>query len=243
MKPQLGSRSGRSGHSASAFAQGSLNHLFLLGSKLFRQLQLAFRGGCKRLPRQPTLIYGEILCLAYDDRTLDDVLQLANITWPGIRLKQAETLFAHRLKVFSSFPCITIDEVLDQQGNVFSSLPERRNLNRKNVEAVKQIAPKFTLNDGSLQVAIGGGDDTRIGSDGLIATHTLKLPLLEHMQQRNLSFRWQFTHLVKEDGAFFRKLEPTQSPLRCPRKSPFLMTEQLRCNQGSRNCSTIHTDE
>src|SRR6267142_3058533 len=182
MQPQLGSRSGRSGHSASAFAQGSLNHLFLLGSKLFRQLQLAFRRVCKRLPRQPTLIYGEILCFAYDDRTLDDVLQLANITWPGIRLKQVETLFAHRLKVFSSFPCITIDEVLDQQGNVFFSFPQRRNLNWKNVEPVKQIAPKFTLSDGRLQVAIGGGDDPRVRSDRLIATHTLELPLLQNMQ-------------------------------------------------------------
>src|SRR6266849_6140553 len=142
MKPQLGSRSGRSGHSASAFAQGSLNHLFLLGSRLFRQLQLAFRGVCKRLPRQPTLIYGEILCFAYDDRTLDDVLQLPNITWPGIRLKQVEALFAHRLKVLSSFPGVTIDEVLDQQGNVLRSFPQRRYLNRKNVEAVKQIAAK-----------------------------------------------------------------------------------------------------
>src|SRR6267154_4947399 len=178
MKPQLGSRSGRSGHSASAFAQGSLNHLFLLGSKLFRQLQLAFRRVCKRLPRQPALIYGEILCFAYDDRTLDDVLQLANITRPGICLKQVEALFAHRLKVFSSFPCITIDEVLDQQGNVFSSFSQRRNLNRKNVETIKQIAAKCTLDDGSLQVAIGSGDHPRIRSDRLIATHTLKLSLL-----------------------------------------------------------------
>jgi hypothetical protein len=42
-----------------------------------------------------------------------------------------------------------------------------------------------------------------------------------------LRFCWQLTDLVKEEGAFFRKLEPTQAPLQCARESPFFMTEQL----------------
>src|ERR1700682_1084947 len=135
------------------------------------------------------------------------------------------------------------DEVFDQQVNVFSSFPQRRNLNRKNIEAVKQIATKCTRSDGSLQVAIGGGYDPHVNADRLIATHPLKFPLLQNTQQRNLSFRGQLTDFVKEEGAFFRKLEATQSPLQCPCESSFLMTEQLRCNQRRRNCSTIHTDE
>src|SRR5258708_37746153 len=66
---------------------------------------------------------------------------------------------------------------------------------------------------------------------------------LQNTQQRNLSFRGQLTDFVKEEGAFFRKLEPAQSPLRCPRKGPLLMTKQLRCNQRRGNCSTIHANE
>jgi len=46
------------------------------------------------------------------------------------------------------------DEVLDQQGNVFSSFPQRRDLNWENVEAVKQIATKCTSSNGSLQVRL-----------------------------------------------------------------------------------------
>jgi hypothetical protein len=52
-----------------------------------------------------------------------------------------------------------IDEVFNQQGNVFPSFPQRRNLNRKNIKTVKQIATKCTRCDGRLQVAIGGGDE------------------------------------------------------------------------------------
>src|SRR6266581_6447455 len=213
MKSELCGRPRRPGHSPPAFAQGSLNHLFLLGSKVLRQFQLAFRIVCKRLPRQPTLIHGEIFGFEHNHGPLDDVLQLADITGPGIRYEKIQSLLVNPADTLSCFSSETIDEVLDQQGNVFSSFSQRRNLNRKNIETVKQIAAKCTLDDGSLQVAIGGGDDPRVRSDRLIATHTLKLPLLKNMQQRNLSFGWDLTDLVKEDGASFRQLKPTQSPL------------------------------
>src|SRR6266568_2706214 len=174
MKPQLYRRPGGSGHSPSACAQGSLNHLFLLGSKLLRQFQLAFRIVCKRLPRQPTLIHGEIFGFEHNHGPLDDVLQLADITGPGIRYKKIQSLLVNPADALSCFSSETIDEVLDQQGNVFSSFSQRRNLNRENVETIKQIAAKCALDDGSLQVAIGSGDHPRIRSDRLIATHTLK---------------------------------------------------------------------
>jgi hypothetical protein len=59
---------------------------------------------------------------------LDDVLQFANIARPSIGLKQIEALFVHRLKALSCLLCVTINEVLDQQGNVFSSFSRCRNL-------------------------------------------------------------------------------------------------------------------
>jgi hypothetical protein len=220
MNPQLGSRAGRSEHLTSTFAQGSLDHLFFLDSKLLRQPRLAFRPACKRLPRKPTLIHREILRVANDYRSLDDVLQFANITWPGIRYKELQSLLIDPTEGLSRFSCEMTDEVFDQQANVFSSFPQWRNLNRKNVETIKQIATKCTRGDGSLQVAIGGGNDPHVRSDRLIATHTLKLPLLQNTQQRNLSFRGQLTDFVKEDGAFFSKLESTQPPQQCPVKAP-----------------------
>jgi hypothetical protein len=90
-----------------------------------------------------------------------------------------------------------IDEKFDQQGNVFSSFPQRRNLNRKDVETVKQIATKGTRSDGSFQIAIGGSDDPHVSSNTLIAAHTLKLSLLQNAQERNLSFGRQLAHFVQ----------------------------------------------
>src|SRR6266436_6621663 len=90
MNPQLRSRSGRSGHLPSAFTQGSLNRLFLPGSKRVRELKRAFWLSGKRLPRKPTLVQGEIVCFAYNDGTLNDVLQFMNITWPRISNTRAQ---------------------------------------------------------------------------------------------------------------------------------------------------------
>src|SRR6266481_5010791 len=178
MKPELCGCPRRPGHSPPAFAQGSLNHLFLLGSKLLRQFQLAFRIVCNGLPPQTTLIHGKIFGFEHNHGPLDDILQLADITGPWIRYKKVQSLLVNSADALSCFSSETIDEVLDQQGNIFFSFPQRRNLNRENVEPVKQIAAECPLGDGSLQVTIGGGDHPRISSDRLIAAHTLKLPLL-----------------------------------------------------------------
>src|ERR1700690_2266052 len=106
------------------------------------------------MSRKPTFIDREILRLTYNDGSLNYVLQFTNITWPGVRLEQIETLFVHPLETFSCFPCVTINEVLDQQGNVFWSFPQRGHVNRKYVEPEEQVAAKLALRDGGLQVAL-----------------------------------------------------------------------------------------
>src|SRR5712671_5359783 len=182
MNPELGSGSGCSRHPSPAFAQRGLNHLFLLTSQPLREFQLGCRLGRTRVSRKPTRIHRKILCFADYDRALYDVLQFANISRPGIGQKQVQSLFVYPTEVLSGLSCEMMDEVLHQQRNVFSSFPQTRNLNGEHVEAVIQIAAKCTRSDGSLQVPIGGSDDPHISSNCLIATNTLKLPLLQNTQ-------------------------------------------------------------
>src|SRR5260370_17811606 len=137
---EFGSGAGGSVHSSSAFAQRSLNDRLLLRRKLPKRFKSTARHSNGRLPGKPTFIDGESLCFTYNDGSLNDVLQFANITRPRVRLKQIEALFVHRLKALSCLPCETINEVLNQQGNVFSSFTQRRHFNWKNVEPLKQSA-------------------------------------------------------------------------------------------------------
>src|SRR6266481_1815259 len=159
------------------------------------------------LPRKPTLIHREILRVAHDYGSLDDVLQFANVTRPGVRLKQIEALFIHRLKALSCFPCITIKEVPDQQRNVLSSFAQRRHLDGKNVEAVKEVTPEYVRSDGRLQVTIGGSNHANVRSDRSSSTDTFEFMFLQDTQESDLCLGRKLSDFIEEDRASFSQLK------------------------------------
>src|SRR4030095_11961030 len=113
-------------------------------------------------------------------------------------------------------------------------------VDRKNVQAVIQIASKCALSDSSFQITIGGGDSAYICRNRPITTDALEFMFLAHAHERDLSFRWQSTYLIEEDRAAFRKLELADAPLHGSREGSFLVTKQLRGDQGLGYRSTIH---
>src|SRR6202008_591256 len=123
-----------------------------------------------RRPRKPNLIDREILRVAHDYGSLDDVLQFENIARPRVRLKQFQAPFVYTADVLSYFPRVTIDEVLNQHGNIFQPVPQRRHLDRKNVEPVKEVAPEHARSNGSLQIAVSSSDHPNIRPDRASST-------------------------------------------------------------------------
>src|SRR5260370_460483 len=117
---------------------------------------------------------------------IDEVLQLANVTRPGVRLKQFQALFVYPADALSCFTRITIDEVLNQQANVFLPFTQRRHLNRENVEPVKEVAPERARGDGRFQIAVSSGNHPNIRSDGSSSTDTTELVFLQNAQKSDL---------------------------------------------------------
>src|SRR5258708_37378018 len=173
---------------------------------------LGFRLACKRLPRKPTLIDREILRVAHDYRSLDDVLQFANVTRPGIRLKHFQSLFVYPAYALSCFTRITIDEVLNQQANVFLPFTQRRHLNRENVEPVKEVAPERARGDGRFQIAVSSGNHPNIRSDGSSSTDTTELVFLQNAQKSDLGLGGKLSHFINTEGAAFRQLQTSRKP-------------------------------
>src|SRR5229473_4985831 len=131
------------------------------------------------------------------------------------------------MKDLSCFSCVTINEVLDQQGNVFSSFSQCRNFNRKDVEPVKQVAPEHTCSDGSLQIAVSSGNHPDIGLDGSSSTDTFEFMFLQNMQERDLGLGRKLSDFIQEDRASFSQLKAPQSSLGRPREGALLMAEQF----------------
>src|SRR6266478_9291580 len=180
-----------------------------------------------RLPREPTLIHREILGVAHDHRSLDDVLQFANVTRPGVRLKQIEALFANCLKALSCLSCITIDEVLNQYRNIFPSFPQRGQLDRKNVKAVKEVTPEYACSDSRLQVTIGGSNHADIRSDRSRSTDAFEFMFLQNTQESDLCLGRKLSDFIEEDRASFGQLKAPYTALSCSCEGALLMTEQF----------------
>src|ERR1700687_1236707 len=133
--------------------------------------------------------------------------------------------------VLARFSRIAIDKIFHQQSDILFSFSKGRNLNRKNLEPIKQITTEGPSGHGCVQVTIRGGDDTNVDLDGLGASYPLGFPFLKDSQERDLSGRGQVAHFVQENRSSVGQFKAAKSALSGSCESPLLMAEQFRGNQ------------
>src|SRR5882672_2373612 len=73
-----------------------------------------------------TIDYSKDASLTVYHRTLDDVCQLPDVSRPGVSLQILHCAGGHRVYRFAEFFSCRLHEVFYQQGDVFSSMSERR---------------------------------------------------------------------------------------------------------------------
>src|SRR5258708_17849633 len=178
---------------------------------------------------EPVLIDCEVLCFADNQRSFNQILQLTNVSRPWIGQQPIHCCFLYSADLLSRFPRETINEEFDQHRDVLLAFAQRRNLNRKHVEAIEEVAAKCAGSNSILQVTIGGSNHPHISSNEPIAPDPLKFTLLQNPQKGNLSLHRKVTDLIQEDRAPIRQFEAAQAPLLCPGERPLFMAEHLRC--------------
>src|SRR4029077_16648908 len=94
-------------------------------------------------------------------------------------------------------PVKTLSKMIYQQWDVFRTFPQGWNVNRKNIQPVKQVFAKFLLLNHLSEVAIGRCDQACIGSERACASQTFELPFLEHAQQLGLKLDGNIPDLVE----------------------------------------------
>src|SRR5262249_15093131 len=127
------------------------------------------------------------------------------------------------------------DEILYEQRNIFRSLSQRRNRDGKDIQPVEEILAKGPGGDGGGQVTIRCRDQANVYLNWIITPPPLEFTFLQHAQQRNLGFHWQFADLVQEKGPAVSDLEPPQTPLQRPREGALLVPKKLGRNKRLRN--------
>jgi hypothetical protein len=74
-----------------------------------------------------------------------------------------------------------LEKEFRQLGDVLASLPQRRDRNGKDIQAIVQIAPEETLVHHGVEIRIGGSDDPNVRLDERLPADALKGTFLEDL--------------------------------------------------------------
>ena len=109
-----------------------------------------------------------------DGRAFQDVLQLAHIAWPCVRLQLLVRLRAQLLHR----SLLLLQKVACQRGQVLRVRPERRRGDQKDGKPVVKIRPEAAFLRTARQWLVGGSHDADIDTDGIVFPY----PQLEELR-------------------------------------------------------------
>ena len=133
--------------------------------------------------------------------------------------------------------------MLEQYGDVFRTLAQRRNDDREDPQAEVEVGPELSPGQQFFQVPVGGGDDADIDADGLRPADPFDLFFLQHPQQAHLGFPGQLSDFVQEDRASVGPFEAPAAAAEGTGERTLLMAEKLAVHQGFRNGAAVDADE
>src|SRR5581483_2508507 len=173
---------------------------------------------------------------------LDGVLELADVARPVIVDEGAQGLG----RDVDGAPVLRVElleEEVDERRNLVTPLAQRRNADLDDVEPVIEVLAELVGTHGSLEIAIGGGNEPHIRIDDLLATDARELPVLEHVKELRLQPERHLADLVEEERALIGRLELAGLlPVRS-REGAFLMAEELGLEQLPRQRRAVDLQE
>src|SRR5260370_42375710 len=103
---------------------------------------------------QPSFFDPKGVAAAQDHRSFNNVLQLADVSRPWIRLAQLQRLVVDLADLLSSFLRVAFYEILHQHRNVLPPLAQRGQLDRENVQPVTQVRAKRSRANGCPEITV-----------------------------------------------------------------------------------------
>ncbi len=181
--------------------------------------------------------------VAEEHGALDDVDQLAHIARPGVRAQGVHCLLGDAVNLAADAGAEVVDVAFHQHRDVLAAVPQRRDLERHNAQAVKQILAEVLRLHLFFQVAVGGGHHPHVHLEGFLAAHPLYFMLLQHVQQLHLELVGELADFIEKDGPAVRQLKPSPPRANRPGKGALLMAVELAFQQGLRQRPAVDGDE
>jgi hypothetical protein len=180
---------------------------------------------------------------ANDDRTLDDVLELANVAGPAMSLEGAHRIGREtQIRSVLAFR-MAIHKVVGEDRNVAFALTQRGKLQSGDVEAVEQIGAKPVLGDSRLERQVRSGHNARAQSALLRAAKATEAAVFDDAQQLRLQLERELGDFVEEDRSRAGNLEQTALEISGVGERTRLVTKQLALEQSFRDRGAVEGHE
>ncbi len=132
--------------------------------------------------------------------SLNQVLELANVTGPVIVDKSLHRLVGDAVDARTALKAGHVEEMMNQQGEVAAAVSKGWDFDRKDIQAVVEVLAESTFADELGEILMRGRDDSDIDLDRLGRADRLERAFLEHPQQFDLEIGAHVTNLVEKDG-------------------------------------------
>src|SRR5215211_6358192 len=130
-----------------------------------------------------------------------------------------------------------------KERDIFSPFTQRRQSNRKDIEAIVQVGAKLAFAHGIFEVAVSGSDYAYVNFNRMTSSYSFKLTFLEHAQELGLHVQRELADLVEKKGSAVRNLKSSEASGIRSGESTLFVTEQLAFNQCTGQGSAIHFDQ
>src|SRR4030095_184042 len=178
-----------------------------------------------------------------DHGALNGVLEFPDVAWPGIVHHEFHPLRTHLSHFLPELRAVALDEVLNEQGDVFLSFAQRWNLNGYDGEPIKQILTELALSHHSFEIPVCGGHHLDIDGNVLDPTHAPKSLVFENPQEFRLQIKVHFADFVQKDCTAVCHFKNTLLQRLGIGKGAFLVAKELRLNQSLGNCRTVQSEK
>ena len=162
---------------------------------------------------------------------LQQVFQLPHIAGPGGGQNRGLGIGGECGHRFAITGCNLFQEMCCQQRDVFAALRQRRQLQRDDVQPIKQIFTKGALSTHLIEIAMGGRNDAHINIDRLRRADRSHRTVLQHAQQFGLERERHVANLIEKQAAAVGRLKQALLRCGCPGERAFGITEKLALQQ------------
>ena len=133
--------------------------------------------------------------------------------------------------------------MVDQQRDVLSSHPQRRDVDRRALDAEVQVFAELTVLDPLGQVGVRRADDSNVHPDGVVRADPKDLAALQDPQQLGLHRPWHVADLVEEHRSPVGVFEAPRPIARRASVGAFYVSEQLILQQRLGQPRAVDGDE